>query len=58
LSSSSLVAFALAAVRPFYHPAFQSVVPELVPDERLERANARLQTVESALNFGAPFSEA
>jgi MFS family permease len=49
-----LVAFALAAVRPFYHPAFQSVVPELVPDERLERANARLQTVESALNFGGP----
>ncbi|HEX6699646.1 MAG TPA: MFS transporter [Gaiellaceae bacterium] len=49
-----LVAFALAAVRPFYHPAFQSVVPELVPDEKLERANARLQTVESVLNFAGP----
>jgi len=49
-----LGAFALASVRPIYHPAVQSIVPNLVPDEQLSKINAQLQTVESLLGLAGP----
>jgi MFS family permease len=47
-------AFLLGAVRPFYHPAFQGLIPRLLPDSELPRANARVQMVESLLGFMGP----
>jgi hypothetical protein len=49
-----LGAFALSSVRPFYHPAFQSIVPSLVPDEQLPKTNARIRAVESILSLAGP----
>ena len=46
--------FLLGAVRPFYHPAFQALIPRLLPDAELPRANARVQMVESLLGFMGP----
>jgi len=46
--------FLLGAVRPFYHPAFQGLIPRLLPDSELPRANARVQMVESLLGFMGP----
>lgn len=39
--------FLVAGVTPFYHPAFQSIVPELVDDPHLPKANAWLQSAEN-----------
>jgi Na+/melibiose symporter-like transporter len=47
-------AFFLGSIRPFYHPAFQSLIPTLLPDRQLPRANARVQMAESALGFLGP----
>lgn len=49
-----VVAFAVSSIRPFYHPAFQSILPSLVPAEGLTRANARIQSIESVLSFAGP----
>jgi MFS family permease len=49
-----LGAVLLGAVRPFYHPAFQALIPRLLPDAELPRANARVQMVESVLGFMGP----
>lgn len=49
-----LGAVLLGAVRPFYHPAFQALIPRLLPDAELPRANARVQMVESLLGFMGP----
>ena len=46
--------FLLGAVRPSYHPAFQALIPRLLPDTELPRANARVQMVESLLGFMGP----
>lgn len=40
-------AFALAAVSPLYHPAFQSYLPSLVDDQYLPQANSWLQSAEN-----------
>lgn len=47
-------AFLLGAIRPFYHPAFQGLIPRLLPDSQLPRTNSRVQIVESALGFLGP----
>ncbi|MFB4263008.1 MFS transporter [Nonomuraea sp. GTA35] len=49
-----LCAFLLASVRPFYFPAFQGFVVDIVPKERLSRINAWTQTVDSSLAFVGP----
>ncbi|MEW9551452.1 MFS transporter [Nonomuraea sp. NPDC050783] len=48
------VAFLLACVEPLYQPAFRSIVPALVPVERLPQANARLHVGEHAVNLVGP----
>ncbi|MCK2212698.1 MFS transporter [Actinomadura sp. ATCC 31491] len=48
------VAFLLACVDPLYQPAFRSIVPALVPVERLPQANARLHVGEHAVNMIGP----
>ncbi|MFB6890087.1 MFS transporter [Kitasatospora sp. NPDC056327] len=49
-----LCAFLLACVRPFYFPAFQGFLVDVVPEQRLSRVNAWTQTVDSALGFIGP----
>lgn len=41
------LAFALAAVSPLYHPAFQSYVPGLVENQHLPQANSWMQSAEN-----------
>ena len=47
-------ALLLACVRPFYFPAFQGILVDLVPEHRLSRFNAWTQTVDSTLNMVGP----
>lgn len=49
-----LDALALAALRPVYHPAFQGLIPQLTPRDRLSRVNAQVQSVDSILAFVGP----
>jgi len=46
--------FMLAGIMPFYHPAFQSLVPSLVKDHQLARANAWLQGAENIVMVVGP----
>ncbi|GAA1960622.1 MFS transporter [Kitasatospora viridis] len=47
-------AFVLACVRPFYFPAFQGFLVDVVPEHRLARTNSWTQTADSALSFLGP----
>jgi MFS family permease len=47
-------AFALSSVRPFYHPAFQGLLPALVPDEQLPSTNSQVQATDSLLTLVGP----
>jgi MFS family permease len=47
-------AFLLACVRPFYFPAFQGFLVDVVPEHRLARTNSWTQTADSALSFLGP----
>lgn len=49
-----LVAFALSSLRPVYHPAFQSLLPTLVPTAGLAGANSRIQAIDSFFVFAGP----
>ncbi|GAA3230987.1 MFS transporter [Nonomuraea helvata] len=49
-----VVAFLLACVDPLYQPAFRSIVPSLVPVDRLPQANARIHMGEHAVNMIGP----
>jgi MFS family permease len=46
--------FILAGVTPLYHPAFQSVIPNVVEDAQLARANAWLQGSENIVALVGP----
>jgi MFS family permease len=46
--------FILAGVEPFYHPAFQSLVPSLVSDPQLPKANAWLNGAENLITLAGP----
>ncbi|WP_437648992.1 MFS transporter [Sorangium sp. So ce362] len=46
--------FLLASVEPFYHAAFQSILPSLVAPDRLARANAGLQGADNLTAFVGP----
>jgi MFS family permease len=48
------LAVALASVRPFYFPAFQGMVIDVVPSAERSRVNAWTQTADSALGFLGP----
>ncbi|WP_327682270.1 MFS transporter [Kitasatospora sp. NBC_00458] len=54
LAAIYLCAFLLACVRPFYFPAFQGFLVDVVPEQRLARVNSWTQTVDSALGFIGP----
>ncbi len=54
LAAIYLCAFLLACVRPFYFPAFQGFLVDVVPERRLARVNSWTQTVDSALGFIGP----
>jgi MFS family permease len=56
VSTVYVVAFLLAGVAPFYHPAFQSILPSLVPPEELATANANLQTIENVTSLAGPLA--
>ncbi|MEU4744000.1 MFS transporter [Actinosynnema sp. NPDC023658] len=47
-------AFLLACVRPFYFPAFQGFLVDVVAADRLANVNSWTQTVESILGFTGP----
>jgi Na+/melibiose symporter-like transporter len=49
-----LGAFLLAGVTPFYHPAFQTLIPRVTEANRLPQANAWLQTVDNFIAFAGP----
>lgn len=49
-----LLAFALAAVTPLYHPTFQSYLPELVDDQHLPHANSWLQSADNLTTVLGP----
>ncbi|MFB7663200.1 MFS transporter [Kitasatospora sp. NPDC056138] len=49
-----LVAFLLACVEPLYYPAFQGLVPDLVGDRDLERANAWMQMGDNVMSLAGP----
>lgn len=49
-----LGAFVLGSVRPFHHPAFQSIVPSIVPDEQLPKTNSQVQSIDSLLALAGP----
>lgn len=48
------VALLLSCVEPVYHPAFQALVPAIVPDEGLDHANSLLQSSDNILSLGGP----
>ncbi|MEU0388452.1 MFS transporter [Streptomyces chartreusis] len=47
-------AFLLACVEPLYYPAFQGMVPDLVRDKNLERANALMQMGDNVMSLVGP----
>ena len=47
-------AFGLACVRPFYFPAFQGLLVDVVPEQKLSRLNSWTQTVDSTLTLAGP----
>ncbi|MFK0294861.1 MFS transporter [Streptomyces sp. NPDC090442] len=49
-----VLAFLLACVEPLYYPAFQVLVPSLVRDTDLERANAWLQMGDNVMSLAGP----
>jgi MFS family permease len=46
--------FVLGCVEPIYHPAFQSLLPDLVPDEKLGVANAWMQSGDNVMSLVGP----
>src|SRR4051812_10906416 len=46
--------FLLASVEPFYHAAFQSIIPSLVMPQRLTKANAWIQGADNLVAFLGP----
>lgn len=46
--------FILAGVTPFYHPAFQSLVPSIVQDQQLAKGNAWLHSSENVISLAGP----
>lgn len=49
-----VVALLLACVEPIYHPAFQSLLPAIVPDEGLDHANSLMQSTDNILSLAGP----
>ncbi|TRV73991.1 MFS transporter [Streptomyces sp. 130] len=49
-----LAAFLLACVEPVYHPAFQSFLPEIVPENRLGPANSWMQSGDNIMSMIGP----
>ncbi|MGW3210366.1 MFS transporter [Streptomyces sp. NPDC001135] len=48
------LAFLLACVEPLYYPAFQGLVPRLVRDQDLERANSWMQMGDNLMSLAGP----
>ena len=46
--------FILAGIEPFYHPAFESIVPSLVSDHQLPKANAWLNGAQNITTLAGP----
>lgn len=49
-----VAAFLLACIRPFYFPAFQGLLVDVVADRDLSRVNSWTQTVDSSLTLAGP----
>jgi MFS family permease len=49
-----LAGFALGCVEPVYHPAFQSLLPGLLPEDRIETGNAWLQSGDNIVSLAGP----
>jgi MFS family permease len=47
-------ALLLGCVEPIYHPAFQSLLPNLVRDDRIEDANAWMQSGDNIVSLAGP----
>ena len=48
--------FILASVDPLIHPSFQSIIPEIVINVQLVRANAMIQTIDNTLSIMGPLT--
>lgn len=48
------VAFLLACVEPVYHPAFQGLLPDVVAEEKLDRANSLMQSSDHMISLVGP----
>ena len=46
----------LASVDPLIHPSFQSIIPEIVINVQLVRANAMIQTIDNTLSIMGPLT--
>ncbi|MEU4251472.1 MFS transporter [Amycolatopsis sp. NPDC026612] len=49
-----VLAFLLACVEPVYHPAFQGLLPSIVADSELDRANALMQSSDQIISLAGP----
>jgi MFS family permease len=49
-----LLAFLLACVEPIYHPAFQGLLPSIVADSELDRANSLMQSSDQIISLAGP----
>ncbi|KDN19227.1 MFS transporter [Amycolatopsis rifamycinica] len=49
-----VLAFLLACVEPVYHPAFQGLLPSIVADSELDRANSLMQSSDQIISLAGP----
>lgn len=49
-----VAALLLACAEPLYHPAFQSIIPRIVEDAQLDRANSRIHSGENIVSLAGP----
>ncbi|SFS46793.1 MFS transporter [Marininema halotolerans] len=49
-----VVTFCIASVSAFYHPCFESVIPEVLQDENLVQGNSLFKLVETITTFTGP----
>ncbi len=51
-----LAVFILASVDPLIHPSFQSIIPEIVAQDKFAQANAVIQTIDNTLSIMGPLA--
>ncbi len=49
-----ILTFLLSSTEPLVHPAFQSLLPQIVTDNQLSKANSGIQLIDNTLNLIGP----